>query len=60
VVEGWSKSHGRFLTDAEQYGAVKMRLFRAFDEVEDMMGQGRNLQLDAASTEELLQTLGVT
>src|SRR5262249_48184330 len=30
----WSSTHGRSLTDAEQYGAVKMRLFRAFDEVE--------------------------
>ena len=33
----WAASHGRTLTDAEQYGAVKMRLFRAFDEVENMM-----------------------
>ena len=60
VVERWSREHGRALTDAESYAAVKMRLFRAFDEVEDMMGRGRNLELDAASTEELLQTLGVT
>ncbi|HKS74537.1 MAG TPA: hypothetical protein VJQ82_15140, partial [Terriglobales bacterium] len=60
VVQGWGRAHGRALTDAEQYAAVKMRLFRAFDEVEDMMGQGRSLQLDSASADELLLTLGVT
>lgn len=60
VVQAWGRAHARSLTDAEEYAAVKMRLFRAFDEVEDMMTQGRKLQLDAAATEELLQTLGVT
>ena len=28
-VESWAKAHGRSLTDAERYGAVKMRLFEA-------------------------------
>src|ERR1700730_7848189 len=39
----WSASHGRTLTVAEQYGAVKMRLFQGFDEIEDMMASGRRL-----------------
>lgn len=55
----WATSHGRALTDAEQYGAVKMRLFQAFDEIEDMMKAGRRLDLDAADLEQLLGTLGV-
>ena len=42
----WAELHGRALTDAEQYGAVKMRLFKAFDEVEDMMSHGRELLID--------------
>ena len=55
----WAASHGRTLNDAEQYGAVKMRLFQAFDEIENMMADGRQLGLDAADLEQLLSTLGV-
>ncbi|HYL14789.1 MAG TPA: hypothetical protein VEV41_17230 [Terriglobales bacterium] len=55
----WATRHGRQLTEAEEYAAVKMRLFRGFDEIEDMMGQGRSLSLDASALEELLATLGV-
>ena len=55
----WARSHGRPLNDAEQYAATKMRLFKAFDEVEDMMANGRQLRVDAASLDELLATLGV-
>ena len=55
----WSAAHGRPLIDAEQYGAVKLRLFRAFDELEDVKAHGRRLTIDAASLEEALTTLGV-
>ena len=55
----WSAAHGRPLIDAEQYGAVKLRLFRAFDELEDVKAHGRRLTIDAASLEEALATLGV-
>jgi hypothetical protein len=55
----WAASHGRILTEAEQYGAVKMRLFRAFDEIENMMVDGRQLFVNAATLEQVLATLGV-
>jgi hypothetical protein len=55
----WAGKHGRSLSDAEQYAAVKMRLFRAFDELEDMMAHGRHLVIDGADLEGLLQTLKV-
>jgi hypothetical protein len=55
----WSQAHGRPLTDAEQYAAVKMRLFRAFDELEDVKAEGRRLRVDAALLEEALASLGV-
>jgi len=58
-VQDWSLTHHRALTDAEQYGAVKMRLFQAFDEIEDMMANGRQLVVDSATLEQLLATLGV-
>jgi hypothetical protein len=59
VVAAWAQSHGRTLSDSEQYAAVKMRLFRAFDELEDMQAMGRQLQLDQPSLEESLASLGV-
>jgi len=55
----WSDHHGRSLSDAEQYAAVKMRLFQAFDEIEDMRTEGRELLLDDASLESVLGSLGV-
>ena len=57
--DAWSAAHGRPLTDAEQYGAVKLRLFRAFDEIEDVKTHGRRLSIDTASLGESLTTLGV-
>jgi hypothetical protein len=59
VVAAWHQAHGRSLTDSEQYAAVKLRLFRAFDEVEDVQAHGRHLQIDLPSLEESLATLGV-
>jgi len=55
----WAASHDRTLTEAEQYGGVKMRLFQAFDEIENMMADGRRLIVDAQALEQLLTTLGV-
>src|SRR5215469_7475404 len=55
----WSQSHGRVLNDAEQYAAVKMRLFRAFDELENVKTDGRRLRVDSALLEEALSSLGV-
>jgi hypothetical protein len=59
VVLGWAESHRRSLSDSEQYAAVKLRLFRAFDEVEDMQSEGRQLAIDAPFLEEALASLGV-
>jgi hypothetical protein len=57
--EAWSQKHGRPLSDAEQYAAVKLRLFRAFDELEDMKSRGRRLVITSAQLEEALGSLGV-
>ena len=59
VVDAWAESHGRPLGDSEQYAAVKMRLFRAFDELEEMQAHGRQLQIDSQTLEESLASLGV-
>ncbi len=59
VLRSWAADHGRKLNDAEQYGAVKMRLFQAFDDVSNMMSDGRRLEMDEASLSTALTTLGV-
>ena len=59
ALQSWSQSHGRAPTEAEEYGAAKMRLFKGFDEVEDMMVAGRQLRVDLPNLEEAFATLGV-
>lgn len=59
VVLAWIETHGRALGDSEQYAAIKLRLFRAFDEVANMQSEGRQLQIDATFLEESLSSLGV-
>lgn len=58
-VQAWALSHGRSLTDSEQYAAAKLRLFRAFDDVEDMQARGRRLTIDPILLQEALASLGV-
>jgi hypothetical protein len=59
ALRAWTQAHDRAPSEAEEYGAVKMRLFKAFDEVEDMLSQGRHLVVDAPALEEAFATLGV-
>jgi hypothetical protein len=59
AVSAWGMAHGRQLIEAEQYAAAKLRLFRAFDELEDMKAHGRRLLVNAAVLEESLASLGV-
>ena len=59
VVSAWAAKHGRPLNEAEKYAAAKLRLFRAFDEIEDMKTCGRRLTIDLGLLEEALASLGV-
>jgi hypothetical protein len=58
-VADWNTAHGRALSDSEQYAAAKLRLFSAFDELEDVKTQGRRLVTDSSQLDELLSTLGL-
>lgn len=60
ALQRWSAAHSRTLTDAEQYAAVKMCLFQAFDEIENMLSDGRQLTVDSDALESVLGKLGVT
>ena len=59
AVTEWASAHGRPLTESEQYAAAKLRLFRAFDELEDVQAQGRRLVIDGPALEQSLSSLGV-
>jgi hypothetical protein len=59
VVRAWADKHGRSLSDAEQYAAVKMRLFQGFDELAELATQGRTLEVNTGELEFALETLGV-
>jgi hypothetical protein len=59
ALAAWSSTHGRPLNDAEQYAAAKMRLFRGFDEIENLAATGRRLPVDSSNVEELLGPLGL-
>jgi hypothetical protein len=59
VVLGWGELHDRPLSDSEQYAAVKLRLFQAFDEIADLLADNRPLQIDGAFLEESMASLGV-
>ena len=49
--------HARELDPSEQYALAKMRLFRAFDELENLREESQNLVVDDANVEELLASL---
>jgi len=59
TLDAWTQTHGRPLNEAEQYAAVKLRLFRAFDDLDDVKTHGRRLTIDSALLEEALSSLGV-
>jgi hypothetical protein len=57
ALAAWQQSHGRELDANEQYAAAKMRLFRAFDELESLREQALGLVVDETNVEELLEPL---
>ena len=56
ALQAWSASHGRELSEPEQYAAAKMALFQTFDEVTDL-GSVRRFVVTAEIIESLVETL---
>ena len=50
-------AHSRELDPSEQYALAKMRLFQAFDELEDLRGASLSLVVDESNVEQLLAVL---
>jgi len=59
ALEAWTAARGRSLSEPEQYAAVKLRLMQAFDEIPNMLTDGRRLRLDAETLMALLESIGV-
>ena len=59
ALTAWASARGRGLSEPEQYAAVKLRLMQAFDEIPDMLHEGRRLRLDAELLPLLLNSIGV-
>ena len=57
ALDAWRQTHGRQLDPNEIYAVAKMRLFRAFDEVEALRDECLNLLVDECNVMELLSTL---
>ena len=57
ATETWRKQTGRVLTGTEEYAVAKMRLFQAFDEVEDFATARPDLSVDDSNLAELLARL---
>jgi hypothetical protein len=55
----WQQTHGRDLDTNEMYAAAKMRLYRAFDEVDCLRDDALNLRVDEGNVEELLEPLNL-
>jgi hypothetical protein len=57
ALAAWREAHGRELVSNEMYAAAKMRLFRAFDELERLRDECLNLLVDETNVVSLLEPL---
>ncbi len=59
ALAAWAAKYGRELVEPEQYAAAKLRLLQGFDEIPDMLHEGRRLRLDGGQIIELLDSIGI-
>ncbi len=59
AVDRWGKKVGRSMTGTEEYAVAKMRLFQAFDEVEDLATSRPDLTVDDSNLQTLLALLDI-
>jgi len=57
ALEAWRQAEGRDLDSSGIYAVAKMRLFRAFDEIEALRDEALNLLVDEGNIMELLAPL---
>lgn len=59
ALQAWQRLCGRDLDGTEQYAAAKMRLFRAFDDADQVGRDWLDLIVDESNLVELLEPLGL-
>ena len=59
ALEVWRRTHGRDLDSNEMYAVAKMRLFRAFDEIEGLREEWLGVLVDEDNIEDLLEPLNL-
>ena len=59
ALESFAAERGRTLSDPEQYAAAKFRLLQGFDEISNMLLDGRRLLVDAGPLTALLESVGI-
>jgi hypothetical protein len=59
ALDAWRQAQGRNLDSIEMYAVAKMRLFRAFDEVESLRDGALSLLVDEGNIQDLLAPLGL-
>ena len=58
-IKDWSERTGRQLSGTEEYAVAKMRLFDAFDEIEDLAAVKPALIVDDTNLDALLEKLNL-
>lgn len=59
ALEKWARREGRKLSGTEEYAIAKMRLFDAFDEIEDLASAKPDLIVDDTNLDALLEKLNL-
>jgi hypothetical protein len=59
ALEKWSARSGQQLTGTEEYAVAKMRLFQAFDEIEELAAKTPELLVDDTNLDNLLSQLDI-
>ena len=57
TVDRWGRQAGRALSSTEEYAIAKMRLFQAFDEIQDLATTRPELTIDDSNLASLLEKL---
>jgi hypothetical protein len=59
ALDAFAAERGRALSGSEQYAAAKLRLLQSFDEIPNMLQDGRRLILDSETLVALLTSVGI-
>ncbi len=59
AVEKWGRRAGRAMTGTEEYAVAKLRLFQAFDDVEDLSSASADFTVDESNLETFLNQLDI-